>query len=409
MNYQEALDWMFSRVPNYQAQGQSAINNKLEAIAGFSQMMGNPQDEIPTIHIAGTNGKGSSSHMLSAIFQHAGYKVGLYTSPHLIDFRERIKINGQWIAEHKVLDFLGRYTQTILEFKLSFFELTYAMAVHHFHQERVDVAIIETGLGGRLDASNIVKKPLACLITNISLDHQAFLGNNLASIATEKAGIIKNHCPVIISEYHAETWPIFEQKASATNSPIIRGWENTKHFPCDLEGTYQKKNLNGVVALVEAVSCFFPELSLPKAFGGLEQVQKLTGFQGRMQQISSKPNVYLDTAHNPAGIASMLEFFSSASLSSLHFVLGMVADKNHEEVLALLPKNGRYYFCQSSNSRSLPADQLQKKAKKAGLEGKIFPSPNEALIEAQNTANKSDTIIVFGSNFVIADILTKKD
>ncbi|MFY0483592.1 bifunctional folylpolyglutamate synthase/dihydrofolate synthase [Flavobacterium sp. PLA-1-15] len=406
MTYQETLNWMFSQLPMYQQQGASAYKKDLTNTILLAKHLNNPERTIKTIHVAGTNGKGSTSHMLASILQKAGYKVGLYTSPHLKDFRERIKINGAPISEAFVCEFIAENKSFFEENQLSFFEMTVGLAFDYFNKQDIDIAIIEVGMGGRLDSTNIIT-PLVSVITNIGLDHTQFLGNTLEAIAFEKAGIIKSNVPVVIGEYTNETKGVFSAKAKETNSEIYFASDLIQEtYLSALIGDYQKHNKKTVLQTIKVLQTqkefTVSEENIKKGF--LEVIET-TGIQGRWQQIHSDPKVICDTAHNKHGLEIVLNQVQKEEFDELHFVLGVVNDKDLEEVLPLFPKNAHYYFSRPNIPRGLEADVLQAKAQEFGLVGKVYHSIPEAYQQALLSASKTDFIYVGGSTFVVAEIL----
>ncbi len=418
---------MFTRV------GASAYKADLNNSISLFAVLENPERKFKSIHIAGTNGKGSSSHMLASVLQAQGYKTGLYTSPHLRDFRERIRINGEMIPEKEVIRFTHKMEEAIHRIEPSFFELTMAMAFSYFAEEKVDIAVIEAGMGGRLDSTNILL-PELCLITNIGYDHMEFLGNDLASIASEKAGIIKKNTPVVIGKTQPETKAVFEKKAKEMEAPLLfadtlrtcKLLAKDAHFQSffvqrtdspplnvnlnlnlklDLMGKYQAANLPGVLeVLYQLEAKGFPceEASLKK---GLSQVQASTGLMGRWQHVSANPRVICDTGHNEDGIREVVQMLEDENFENLHMVIGMVGDKEVGKILAMLPKSAIYYFTQASIPRAMPAWELQNKASLLGLEGKAFPNVAEALNAAKESATAKDLIFVGGSTFVVAEVV----
>lgn len=404
MTYQETLDWMFDKLPMYQQKGVAAYNAKLEGITKFVTNLGQPQNKFKSIHVAGTNGKGSSSHMLASILQEAGYKVGLYTSPHLKDFRERIRINGVPVEESFVVRFIAENNTYLTAEKLSFFEMTVGMAFDYFAKQRVDFAVVEVGLGGRLDATNIIT-PEVSLITNIGYDHVAILGDTLAKIAAEKAGIIKPGVPVVVSETHEETALVFKTIASERQSPLqfADAASDVKSYTTDLMGSYQVHNLKGVVATIKSLK--IAEVAEEALTLGLRNVVKNTNLQGRWQQLQERPKVICDTAHNVEGLRYVVKALEKQVYHTLHMVVGMVSDKDIQGVLAILPKNAVYYFCTPNIMRALKAEELQEQAAKFQLNGKIYSSVNEALTSAKANAAVDDVIFVGGSTFVVAEII----
>ncbi len=400
MNYEQTKAWMFARLPMYQQKGSVAMNARLSGILAFCEYLGNPQDQFKSIHIAGTNGKGSSSHMIASVLQEAGYRVGLYTSPHLKDYRERIKINGLEITEDYVIQFIEDHKSYIESHQLSFFELTVGMAFDYFAKNSLDFAVIEVGLGGRLDATNIIH-PMISLITNIGIDHTQFLGNTLLEIAREKAGIIKQNTPVVISEYQEGVYELFESIATEKNAPIYLA--SPVDYSTDLRGSYQEKNRAGVVELLAHLEGV--ELSRELIQIGLQNTVKNTGLLGRWQVLENTPFVVADTAHNKEGLSYTLAQFTALPHQVMHFVIGFVSDKDLSTVLPLFPKDATYYFCAPIIPRALSVDLLAENAYKYGLNGEKFTSVREALQAAQNLANKEDIIYVGGSTFVVAEVV----
>ena len=406
MNYQETTNWMFNQLPMYQTQGASAYKKDLTNTILLVNHLNNPQEKIKCIHVAGTNGKGSTSHMLASILQEAGYKVGLYTSPHLKDFRERIKINGVTVSENFVCDFINTHKVFFEENDMSFFEMSVGLAFDYFAKEKVDIAIIEVGLGGRLDATNIIT-PLVSVITNIGIDHTQFLGNTLEAIAGEKAGIIKPNIPVVIGEYTTETQPVFLAKAKANQAEIYFSSDLiSEEFPSDLMGDYQthnKKTVLQTIAVLNSQKEF--KIFQEDIKSGLLQVVKNTGLQGRWQQLGDSPKVICDTAHNKNGLEIVMYQIQKEKFDTLHIVLGVVNDKDLDEVLPLFPKNAIYYFCKPNIPRGLDTVILYQKATTFGLHGEVFNSVSEAYKKALQIASKSDFIYIGGSTFVVAEIL----
>ena len=360
----------------------------------------NPEKDLIMIHIAGTNGKGSTAACLNSILIESGYKVGLYTSPHLKDFRERIKINGEMISENSVINFVQEYKLRFEEIQMSFFEMTVAMAFQFFSKEEVDIAIIECGLGGRLDSTNIIT-PEISVITNIGLDHTNLLGNTLEEIAAEKAGIIKKGIPVVIGRKQKEILHVFEEKANKENSKLIHCKQHI--FTSDLKGNYQKENINTAVTTLQYLEDFI--ISKEHLVNGLNKVIENTTLLGRWQTISHSPLTICDTAHNEDGLREVMSQVSRINYNKLHFVLGVVKDKNINKILSLLPKDAIYYFCQANILRSMDKITLQKKSSKFNLSGEVFSSVEEALKQAQTEAKENDLIYVGGSTFVVAEII----
>jgi dihydrofolate synthase / folylpolyglutamate synthase len=427
MTYQETIHYLFTRLPMFSRLGAAAIRKDLTNTIVLCEKLGNPQHKFKSIHIAGTNGKGSTSHMMAAILQTAGYKTGLYTSPHLKDFRERIKINGQMIEEKFVVDFTKRIMPVIDEIEPSFFEITVAMAFEYFVVNKIDIAVIETGLGGRLDSTNIILPELS-VITNIGWDHMNLLGDTLEKIAFEKAGIIKNKVPVVIGETSKESKPVFTKRAREEESLIqfadenfhVMDWEFHKHdlrvsvdssyskerlsFDLDLMGYYQTKNLLTVLQTVHQLQELGWKIFPEHIHTALKQVKKLTGLHGRWETIHSNPTVVLDVAHNEDGIRQLTEQLEFTNHHHLHIVLGLVKDKEIDKVLSLLPKDASYYFTRASIPRALPETTLAEKAAEAGLQGQHFPEVNAALKSAMANADKNDLILVCGSVFVVGEV-----
>ena len=404
MNYQETLSWMFSRLPMFQTQGKTALNNKLDNILAFTSVLGNPQTKFKSLHIAGTNGKGSSSSMLASILQEAGYKVGLYTSPHLKDFRERIKINGKEIPEDYVVSFIAKNRPFLEEYHLSFFEMTVGMAFSYFENEKVDIAVIEVGLGGRFDSTNIIT-PEVSLITNISKDHTDILGDTLPKIAFEKAGIIKQNVPVVISEYQEETAPVFTAKAKEMNAPIIFANHIETSLTTDLQGAYQEKNIKGVIAVTELLIHQGWDITPENIAQGLLHVVHNTNLKGRWQTLGSYPTIVCDTGHNVGGLTYVMEQLKKQTYTHLHIVVGFVKEKDVNSVLELFPKEATYYFCSPAIARGLNVDTLKEIATTKGLQGERYSSVAEALNAAKAQALPTDFIFVGGSTFVVAEVL----
>ena len=406
MTYQETLDWLFNQLPMYQLQGASAYKKDLTNVHILMDYLGHPEKKLQCIHVAGTNGKGSCSHMLASVLQEAGYKVGLYTSPHLKDFRERIKINGVMIPEDFVCDFVNQHQSFFEANDMSFFEMSVGLAFDYFAKEKIDIAIIEVGMGGRLDATNIIL-PLVSVITNIGLDHTQFLGNTLAAIASEKAGIIKSNIPVVIGEFTTETQPVFLAKAKENKSDLYFASDLiATTFPSDLIGDYQVHNKKTVIQTLTVLNQHTAFQTTEAHWKtGLSQVVKNTGLQGRWQQLNELPKTICDTAHNTQGLTVVLNQIQKESFDQLHFVLGVVNDKDLDEVLPLFPKKAEYYFCKPNIPRGLEATVLAQKAAQFGLNGKIYNSVSAAYAKAKQNAQPTDFIYVGGSTFVVAEIL----
>ena len=406
MDYQETINWMFNQLPIYQLQGASAYKKDLTNALLLANHLNNPEKNLKCIHVAGTNGKGSTSHMLASILQEAGYKVGLYTSPHLRDYRERIKINGGEISEDFVCDFINKNKTFFESNDMSFFEMTVGLAFEYFAKEKVDIAIIEVGMGGRLDATNIIT-PLVSVITNIGLDHTQFLGNTLEAIAFEKAGIIKPNIPVVIGEFTPETKSVFLTKTAANNSEIYFSSDIIKkEYSSDLVGDYQIHNKKTVVQTISIVNSKGTyKISEDNIKSGLLNVKKNTGLEGRWQQLGKYPKIICDTAHNKNGLEIVLKQIQKEKFETLHIVLGVVNDKDLDEVLPLFPADAIYYFCKPNIPRGLDAIILQEKAATFNLNGKAYNSVSESYAKALQNASKTDFIFIGGSTFVVAEIL----
>ena len=406
MTYPETLNWLYNQLPMYQLQGASAYKKDLTNVQLLMDELGRPEKQLQCIHVAGTNGKGSCSHMLASVLQEAGFKVGLYTSPHLKDFRERIKIDGVMLPENIVCDFVNQHQSFFEANDMSFFEMSVGLAFDYFAKEKIDIAIIEVGMGGRLDATNVIT-PLVSVITNIGLDHTQFLGNTLAAIAAEKAGIIKSNIPVVIGEYTTETQPIFLATAKANQSQLYFASDViATTFPSDLIGDYQIQNKKTVMQTLSVLSQHTAFNTTESHWTkGLSQVMKNTGLQGRWQQLETSPKIICDTAHNTHGLSIVLNQIQKESFDQLHFVLGVLNDKDLDEVLPLFPKNAIYYFCKPNIPRGLEAAILAQKAAQFGLDGKIYNSVSAAYEKAKQNAQPTDFIYVGGSTFVVAEIL----
>lgn len=412
MNYQNTLTYLYNSAPMFQQVGGSAYKEGLENTRILDEHFGNPHYSFRTIHVAGTNGKGSCSHTIAAILQEAGYRVGLYTSPHLVDFRERIRINGRPIPEEYVVHFVEKERSFFEPLHPSFFELTTAMAFCYFADEKVDVAVIEVGLGGRLDCTNIIHPDL-CIITNISFDHTQFLGDTLAKIAGEKAGIIKKDIPVVIGETTPETKAVFLQRAEEVNAPIIFAEDTTKNdYPgmrTELQGLYQIKNTRTILTALPLLKKAGYHIDEQSVRNGFAHVCELTGLMGRWQKLQEAPTLICDTGHNVGGITYIAEQLKQQNYRQLHIIIGMVNDKDVSGVLALLPKDATYYFTKASVKRALPEEELCKLAAKAGLQGSCYPNVPAAVTAAQEKSHPEDFIFVGGSSFIIADLLANRD
>ena len=401
MNYSQTLAWLFQRLPMYQRVGAPAMRLGLDQMNRLSAALGNPHRNLKCIHIAGTNGKGSTAHMLASVLQTAGYTVGLYTSPHLQDFRERIKINGQPIDKETVVDFVNKHLETLEAGNYSFFEATVGMAFSSFAHAQVDVAIIEVGLGGRLDATNIIT-PILSVITRISKDHQQFLGHTIEAIAGEKAGIIKEKVPVVMGQNEERVQKVILEKAKSTSS-IVFFANQTEAYVTDLFGDYQKENLATAYMALQALTEF--DVNENHIREGLQSVTKNTGLQGRWQIIASSPTVIADVAHNEAGIAAVMNQLKSMTYDQLHIVFGMVEDKEFDQIQQQLPKDATYYFCSPKVVRAKAVDQLFSEANRFGYTGKPYDSVSDALDAATSKASPSDIVFVCGSLFVVAEAI----
>ncbi|MDX1333951.1 MAG: folylpolyglutamate synthase/dihydrofolate synthase family protein [Robiginitalea sp.] len=387
----------------YQRKGAAAYNAKLQPSIDFAAYLGDPHRKFKSIHVAGTNGKGSSSHMLASILQEGGYKVGLYTSPHLKDFRERIRINGLPVSKHYVIGFVQRHRKYFQAHPLSFFEMTVGMAFEYFEREAVDIAVIEVGLGGRLDSTNIIT-PQISLITNIAYDHMEFLGDTLPEIAREKAGIIKPGVPVVISETQPETQPVFQQIARERQAPIYFAEAmDLPEYPTSLLGAYQRKNVRGVLTTLKTLDNFGVSESQIKK--GLKRVVENTGLLGRWQTLGEHPKIICDTAHNREGLELVIRQLLEQPFDRLHMVLGFVREKPLEKLLPLFPKNASFYFARPDIPRGLDADILKAEAEKQGMRGIAFSSVENALKAAKQAAAPEDLIFVGGSTFTVAEVL----
>ena len=402
MTYKEILDWMFVQLPMYQNDGSIAFKKDLTNILALSKELGFPEQKFKSIHVAGTNGKGSTSHMLASILQEAGYKVGLYTSPHLKNFTERIRINGVEISEEKVTEFINGNKDFLEQQKMSFFEMTVGLAFDYFASEKVDIAIIEVGLGGRLDSTNSIT-PEVAVITNIGLDHTQFLGETLPEIAFEKAGIIKKNIPVVIGEEQAAVKSVFIAKAAKEGAPIYFASDTSETYISDMLGDYQIQNSKTAVAAIKILKGY--QVSKENIKNGLLNVVKNTNLKGRWQVLQEHPKVICDTAHNKEGLAIVLNQLKKQPFKKLHIVLGFVADKKLETMLPLFPSNASYYFCKPAISRGLSEVVLEANAKKFNLVGKKYSSVKLALKSALLNANQQDIIYVGGSTFVVAEII----
>lgn len=403
--YKEAVEWLFIQAPNYQIDGQKAYKPGLQNITKLCEFFGNPQDKIKTVHIGGTNGKGSTSNMLASVLQDAGYKVGLYNSPHLVDFTERIKINGINADKEFVYDFIQKLKNLPNDILPSFFEFTTIMAFEYFYQKKVDFAIIEVGLGGRLDSTNIIK-PLVSAITNVALDHMNILGDTVEKIAVEKAGIIKENTPVINGDENESVKGIIRLKAEETNSDFVDATEIKTNLQSDLQGNYQHKNIKVVIALVEILRKKGLHISDENLERGLMNVQRNTNFIGRWYQFSDYPLTICDTGHNQAGLEQVFTQLNSIDKFK-HIVLGFVNDKKIDEVLSLLPKNSTFYFVKPSINRGRHPKDYEDLLKKSGIEYKIFDNVQSGYLSALQSVKNNEMIFIGGSNFVVGDFLEK--
>ncbi|MDY2642156.1 MAG: folylpolyglutamate synthase/dihydrofolate synthase family protein [Mediterranea sp.] len=411
MNYSETITYLYQRTPLFQQVGAGAYKEGLTNSLLLDEHLGHPHRLFRSIHVAGTNGKGSCSHTLAAILQSAGYRVGLYTSPHLVDFRERIRVNGVPVSEQYVVDFVERERSFFEPLHPSFFELTTAMAFRYFADCHVDVAVVEVGLGGRLDCTNLISPDLS-VITNISFDHTQFLGHTLAAIAREKAGIIKPHTPVVVGEVLPETRSVFEQQAQAMEAPLYFAEEQSLLYAdveMELKGCYQQKNRATVLTAIPLLQQAGYRVGEAEVRRGFAQVVELTGLQGRWQQLQEAPRMVCDTGHNVGGIRYVAEQLKSQHCRTLRMVMGMVNDKDIRGVLALLPRQAVYYFTQASVKRALPVEEFARLAMEAGLQGSCYPDVASAVRAAQKESLPEDFIFVGGSSYIVADLLTCRD
>ncbi len=429
MNYKETLAFLYQQLPMFQRIGPAAYKADLSNTVALCERLGNPQLKFPAIHIAGTNGKGSVSHFIASILQEAGLKTGLFTSPHLKDFRERIRLNGAMIPEESVVRFVEKYKTMLQDINPSFFEYTFGMAMEHFAGEQVDLVVAETGMGGRLDSTNVLR-PVLSVITNIGFDHTQFLGDTLPKIAVEKAGIIKTGVPVLVSEKQLEVEAVFTEKARELSADIlfadslfaltndyldehghlILTFENTRDrksisVKSPLAGQYQVKNLKAVLAAIELLNSNGYRIPESAIQSGVLKVIENTTIRGRWEVLSEHPKVVCDTAHNKEGVKNIVDQISSNQYHQLHFVLGMVADKNIEDILDLLPKKAHYYFCKADIPRGMPAEELKARGSRFGLKGKVFKSVQEAYSAALKSANPDDLVFIGGSTFTVAEVL----
>tara|TARA_B100000768_G_scaffold120635_1_gene111611 strand:+ start:442 stop:1659 length:1218 start_codon:yes stop_codon:yes gene_type:complete len=405
MNYLETTNWLFSQLPLYQNVGKSAYKADLNKTLGLAKHLRNPENKFKSIHVGGTNGKGSTAHMLASVLQEASYKVGLYTSPHLKDFRERIRINGAVISENFVVDFVATNKSFFESNSLSFFEMSVGMAFDYFAQEQVDIAIIEVGLGGRLDSTNIIK-PKVSVITNIGLDHTQFLGTKLEDIAREKAGIIKPDTPIVIGETQLETEIVFIDKATKEKSPLYFADQLINEiYSTDLKGDYQMRNVRTVLQTIDVLNKAEFTISKEVVQRGLLKVSENTGLHGRWEVLGSSPKIICDTAHNREGLKLVFKQLLEEKFEKLHLVLGMVNDKDIYSLLKLFPVSAHYYFCKPNVTRGLGASQLADIFTENGFKGSIYSSVKNALNAAKKSASKGDIIYIGGSTFVVAEII----
>ena len=400
MDYKRSVEYLFQRLPMYQRSGIAAYKKDIGNIIKACKLLNNPQKKIKTIHIAGTNGKGSTAHMLASILQESGYKTGLYTSPHLKDFRERIKINGKTIDKKYIINFIKENQLEFEKINMSFFEFTVAMAFNYFTESKVDIAIIETGLGGRLDSTNIINPELS-IITNIGLDHTNLLGNTIEKIAFEKAGIIKKNTPIIIGRKQDKTKEIFKSIAKEKNAKLYYN-DNPKNITTDVKGDYQNENIGTAIKAIEVLNWNISNEQINK---GINNILKNTGLEGRWQKLSENPLTICDVGHNEDGIKNILRQIEKTKFNKLHFIFGSVNDKVLTNVFKLLPKKAKYYFCAAKIDRALQTNILKQRAEEFNLYGDEFSSVNQAYINAKENASKDDLIFIGGSTFIVAEVL----
>ncbi len=408
MTYKDTLDWMFEQLPMYQRQGKTAYKKDLSNTLKLAKYLKHPETKFKSVHVAGTNGKGSTSHMIASILQEAGYKIGLYTSPHLKDFRERIKINGKPISKQFVMGFVEKRQDFFRQEQLSFFEMTVGMAFDYFSKKKIDIAVVEVGMGGRLDSTNIIN-PEVSVITNIGLDHTQFLGDTLELIAAEKAGIIKEGIPVVIGETQAETKPVFDEIAGKHSAEIIYADSEVKQvFESDLKGSYQAKNIKTAIQTIQTIQTLKGKgfkVSSNHIKKGFLNVIKNTGLLGRWQILRDHPKVICDTGHNREGLQYNTDQLAKETYDNLHIVFGVVNDKDLGTIIDILPKQARYYFCKPNIPRGKNANDLKREFAKYGVLGEAYHSTNEAYKAALKEASKTDVIYVGGSTFVVAEII----
>ena len=403
MTYQETIQYLYAQLPMFQRVGQAAYKADLSNITRICNLLGNPQNQFKSIHVTGTNGKGSVTHMLASVLQEAGYKVGIYCSPHLVDFRERVKVNGQMISKQEVIDFVAQCKDLFDEIQPSFFEYTTALAFQCFAQQKVDVAVVEVGLGGRLDSTNVITPELS-VITNIGLDHTNILGDTIGKIAVEKAGIIKIGIPVLIGEKQLETEKVFEEIASKNSSKL--SYAKSVDILCDLNGIYQKKNIATAFSAIQLLKEQGWKIEDKAVEDGFLKVAKNTAFMGRWQVLGSNPMIVCDTGHNKEGVEYVVQQLAQEKYEQLHIVWGAVKDKDQSKVLELLPKDAIYYFCAPNLERAMSATELKDIAQQKSLIGQSYSSVNEAFLEAKKAANAADFVFVGGSTFVVAEVLS---
>ena len=403
MDYQQTLDWLFQQLASFQRVGQSAYNEDLGNINAICSFLNHPQNNFKSIHVAGTNGKGSTSHLIASVLQEQGYKVGLYTSPHLKDFRERIKVNGEMISKKEVVDFVNAHKDDFIEIGLSFFEMSTALAFAYFSDQKVDFAVIEVGLGGRLDATNIINPELS-VITNVAFDHQHLLGDTIALIAKEKAGVIKEGVPVVLGATSEEVRSVVAETAAQKGSKLILSSKNTS-YESGLLGACQQENTDTVCKTIEQFCLLGWNVSEASLKRGLLRVVENTSLRGRWEQISLSPRVICDTGHNPHAMRSIVKQLNKMSYNKLWVVIGMVGDKDVSAILELLPKDANYIFCEPNIPRALSVNDLFNKAAQYSLKGQKIQNPLDALVEARKQAQQNDLIFVGGSTFVVAEIL----
>lgn len=405
MNYLETTQWLFSQLPRYQNVGKSAYKADLNQTHKLAKHLNHPEHKFKSVHVGGTNGKGSTAHMLASVLQEAGYKVGLYTSPHLKDYRERIRVNGAMISENFVVDFVAANKPFFEMNSLSFFEMSVGMAFSYFAKEQVDIAVVEVGLGGRLDSTNILN-PEVSVITNIGLDHTQFLGTTLAAIAGEKAGIIKSKTPIVIGETQSELNAIFKAKATIEQAPIYFADQLINDiYPTSLKGAYQIHNLRTVLQTLSVLNSGAFTISSEATQNGLLKVSENTGLRGRWETLGANPKIICDTAHNKEGLRLVFKQIQTEKFQRLHLVLGMVNDKDVESLLELFPKAAQYYFCKPNVPRGLEAVELAQVFKVNGFEGMVYSSVKTALNAAKKSASQEDLIYIGGSTFVVAEII----